>query len=205
MTTTDKEFQELHRTNEINAGKNEYFVGKSMHVTSYMVAWENNRNDAICTKIRTHAMLCHAISTLPAYEFSIFQTYKIYMIKLTAKESNSQYFCSFLFGVLFFSLFSFHFYFMKLLFNNKKFLGIFMLNERSSAQKYIYNRRKTSSFDETIKEKTNCATSGNSQCNAVNINNYANEIWFNIKIPSRKKGKNIYLYNNNKMENKRER
>lgn len=102
MTTTDKEFQELHRTNEINAGKNEYFVGKSMHVTSYMVAWENNRNDAICTKIRTHAMLCHAISTLPAYEFSIFQTYKIYMIKLTAKESNSQYFCSFLFGVLFF-------------------------------------------------------------------------------------------------------
>lgn len=93
---------------------------------------------------------------------------------------------------------------MKLLFNNKKFLGIFMLNERSSAQKYIYNRRKTSSFDETIKEKTNCATSGNSQCNAVNINNYANEIWFNIKIPSRK-GKNIYLYNNNKMENKRER
>lgn len=136
-----------------------------------------------------YALPCH-IHTPSIRIFYFSNVQNIYMIKLTAKESNSQYFCSFLFGVLRFSL---SFLFIFTLWNYcliiRIFLGIFMLNERNSAQKYIYNRRKTSSFDETIKGKTNCATSGNSQCNAVNINNYANEIWFNIKIPSRKKRK----------------
>lgn len=141
--------------------------------------WHGRGTNDMHENTQTHAIHIHT-----AYEFSIF-----FQCQTKYNEIDGQ-------ARAFQNIVCIFIHFMRLLFNNNNipryFYGVarkrtHIFSKQTQSLKTLSIVHLTRKPLQTIKGKTKCATSGNSQCNAVNINNYANEIWFNIKIPARKK------------------
>lgn len=167
---------QANEINESNLVKTSIFYYKTVHVT-----WCGMREEPKRRYARKYANTCHP-HTHSIRISNFFQCQTEYN-EIDGQARAFQNTCIFI-------------HFMRLLFNNNNISRYFYAVARERT--YIFSKQTQSSETlsfvhltrkpmRTIKEKTKCATSGNSQCNAVNINNYANEIWFNIKIPARKK------------------
>ena len=143
-----------------------------------MMWHERGTETTICTKIRKHMPSTYTQHTNFLFFFQCQTKYN----EIDGQVRAFQNICIFI-------------HFMRLLFNNNNIPRYFYAVAREWT--HIFSKQtqssETLSFVHLTRKplwaKTKCATSGNSQCNAVNINNYANEIWFNIKIPARKKEK----------------